>query len=177
MMTDRHLHLFGEKFDPFAGSRPDDYSLDKFYTKGSDQNGNKADYRVSVDPQLAAQIARIVARQVIPEYQTYQDFVRDAIYHRLEYLKERIDSDALHRVLSEYLMNATAEAHQRAVANMKAAVRNWEQACEDSLSAQDWTLLQKQVDQMREYANGVREPYSGQFLKLAQRFERDLPDG
>lgn len=66
----------------------DGYSVDKYYTRATDNKGHGSTLYARMLTDVAEQIAKIVQSNVIPEYKTHQDFIRDAIYHRLRYLSD-----------------------------------------------------------------------------------------
>lgn len=66
------------------------YSRDRYYTHSTDQHGHKTTVRANVPPDMMRRIAIIVASRAIPEYGTSSDFVRDAVFHRLHEVGEKI---------------------------------------------------------------------------------------
>ncbi len=68
--------------------RADDYSPDKFYIKATDDHGHSELVHLKVPPGVLSAIAQIVQSRAIPEYRTSQDLIRDAIIHRLHYLRD-----------------------------------------------------------------------------------------
>jgi len=67
---------------------PDDCSPDRFYTKATDNHGHSELVHLKVPPGTLSTIAQIVQSRAIPEYRTSHDLIRDAIVHRLHYLRE-----------------------------------------------------------------------------------------
>ena len=83
----------------FDVAQNDGYSRERFYTHSTDKHGHKTTVRASVPPELLRQISKIVASGVIPEYGTAGDFVRDAVFHRLHEIGEKLnDGDILRDV-------------------------------------------------------------------------------
>lgn len=71
----------------WGGEEPEKiYSPDKFYTRATNQKGFKDNIRLSLPPEMLGQIQAWVQGKEIPAYKTQQDFVRDAIFHRLKFL-------------------------------------------------------------------------------------------
>ena len=79
---------------PSWGTEDPHYSPDKFYTRGSDGQGNSSVSHVRMAPEVVGEIQSIIERRVIPEYRTAADLIRDAVVHRLKYLEDNvIDQD------------------------------------------------------------------------------------
>jgi hypothetical protein len=86
------------------------YDPDKLYTRGVDSRGHSAIVHLRVLPDVVSQIEKVVQSRALP-YQTTQDVIRDAIVHRLHYLRQRLRRNNvdiayarilnLHRVLEE----------------------------------------------------------------------------
>lgn len=74
--------------DTWQTEPADDYSPDRFYTRATDKKGHSETVHLKIPPELASAIAHIVQSRAIPEYRTSQDMIRDAIFHRLRYLRE-----------------------------------------------------------------------------------------
>lgn len=79
-----------ERFDPFGtDSGRGEYSPDKFYTASTDDKGHHAALRTtSIPPYIQSAMREIIEQRYIPEYRQMGDIVRDALVHRLQYLKK-----------------------------------------------------------------------------------------
>jgi|DewCreStandDraft_5_1066085.scaffolds.fasta_scaffold01803_14 hypothetical protein len=66
------------------------YSPDKFYTKSTDGKGHSETIYLKIHPTLARLMAEIIQSREIPEYRTAQDLIRDAVVHRIHYLRSRL---------------------------------------------------------------------------------------
>jgi hypothetical protein len=64
------------------------YSPDKFYTRATDGKGHSEVVHLKLPPEITSVMAQIVQSRAIPDYRTAQDIIRDAIVHRLQYLRE-----------------------------------------------------------------------------------------
>ena len=79
------------------------YSEDRFYTRATDPKGHSAIFHVRILEDIADQVSRLVQSKTIPEYKTAQDFIRDAVFHMLVYLRNQnsIEGDeVLQRILT-----------------------------------------------------------------------------
>ena len=87
----------------------DDYDIGEFYTRATDGRGHSDHLRVRIKPEVAGEIGALVSSGMIPDYTTSQDFVRDAIVHRLRWLAEHADDPVLAAKLSETVRRTTIE--------------------------------------------------------------------
>lgn len=92
-----------------------DYSPDKFYTHATDKKGHCVSIRTAVPPNLSSEIDTLIASRKYPDYKTPQDFVRDAVFHRLQWLNENgtIDlTDALNTWEAQIELEREADWHK-----------------------------------------------------------------
>ncbi len=80
------------------------YNSDRRYTKHSDRAGHSAEIRLKLPPQMAAQIGKIVAGQMIPDYERNSDFVVDACYHHLEFIGRQLESGEIQQTLNVLIL-------------------------------------------------------------------------
>ena len=80
----------------------DSYSADKFYTAATRRSENVG--KIRLPDEMIAILQQMVEQRWFPKVKTRQDFIRDACYHRLRYLKDRSGSipnrigDALNKI-------------------------------------------------------------------------------
>lgn len=84
-MGKHHQH---DSWDATATSSNMGYDPHEFYTSSSDKKGHQQQFRVNVPPSLGSEIAQLVQSQRIPAYRTAQDVIRDALIHRLQWLRD-----------------------------------------------------------------------------------------
>jgi len=82
----RHLHPLP---DPDPWTPEDGYSPDQFVTPACDDKGHTAQKRVAFRPDVFPVLAQIVASGNF-DYRSPEDIVRDAVYHRIWYLAQRL---------------------------------------------------------------------------------------
>lgn len=73
------------------------YNPNGFYTQASDKKGHSAKFTVKVPVNVAGEIANVYQSGKIPEIRNVQDFIRDAIIHRLHQLQSTLDDPDLER--------------------------------------------------------------------------------
>ena len=93
----------------------DGYDARSFYTQSSDSKGHHAKIQVKVPTNIAGEISRLVQSGVIPEYDTAQALIRDAIIHRLHHVNEWIKDEGLQRTITMWTIHEDAihKANQR----------------------------------------------------------------
>jgi hypothetical protein len=93
----------------------DGYDAKHYYTQSSDAKGHHAKMQIKVPTNIAGEIARLVQSGIIPEYDTAQAMVRDAIIHRLHMVNEWIKDEDLTRTITMWTIHehAIAKASQR----------------------------------------------------------------
>ncbi len=79
-----------------------------FYTQASDKKGHTAKITVQFPVNVAGEIASAIQSGKIPEYKTAQDFVRDAVIHRLHHIQNLIDDPDLERKITMWTIHNEA---------------------------------------------------------------------
>lgn len=79
------------------------YSEEKFYIGATDSHGHSAKLQVKLKESEAAMIAPWITHPVTP-YRSMQDFIRDAVHHRLHALHVLVDGGKLTDGLQEALI-------------------------------------------------------------------------
>jgi len=109
----------------------DYYDPDRFYTAGRDQQGHFSEVRVQIPTPLAGELARLVEDRRIPEYQTRQHVVRDAIYHRVKTIAKVLDDGKLEEAVNMAMLEADeiqeasrAENAKRLIDSMEANLKS-----------------------------------------------------
>lgn len=68
------------------GAGPDDdYDASRFYVAATRSSENMGQVRIA--PRDALLVQQILGQQLVPDYKTFQDVMRDAIHHRLVWLE------------------------------------------------------------------------------------------
>jgi len=71
------------------GAVEQEYDQAKFYQAATDKRGHSKSVRFSLPPDQMYRLAVLVANDKTP-YQTTQDFIRDAIVHRLHWIENNL---------------------------------------------------------------------------------------
>ena len=93
----------------------DGYDAKHYYTQSSDSKGHHAKVQVKVPTNIAGEIARLVQSGIIPEYDTAQALIRDAVIHRLHMVNEWVKDEGLTRTITMWTIHEDAihKASQR----------------------------------------------------------------
>ena len=87
---------------------PVGYSPDANYTQASDKQGHSAKLTVKLPVNVAGEVAAAVQSGKISDYKTAQDFIRDAVIHRLHYHAPTLDDQDIERKISMWTIHNDA---------------------------------------------------------------------
>lgn len=158
----------------------DEYDIGSFYCRSTDHRGHSNNLRVRVKPEVSGEVAALVASGTIPEYTTSQDFIRDAIVHRMRWLAENMENPALRARLSEAVRRAAIDEstarYTTLIDSFEEFVGRTKEVCERALRFDDHAGIAAYLHEVIEYANNTREPYSGMLLKVVEHYRSQLKD-
>jgi len=86
----------------------DQYRIDEFYTRSTDNRGHRVTLRVSIPQDMGVVVG--MATAALPGiYQSQQDFVRDSILHRAHWIAQNQGDLDLERELNRQRLHAELE--------------------------------------------------------------------
>ena len=88
----RHPHSHRPPDPPDLFTPEDGYSLDRLVTPACDDKGHTTQKRLAFKPDVFPVLGQIVASNQF-DYRSPEDIVRDAVYHRIWYLADRLGVD------------------------------------------------------------------------------------
>lgn len=151
-----------------------EYSEDAVYLRGTDKEGHSEKPRVNVPPHMWAEVCAIVATGKTP-YRTPIDMMRDGLYHRLHYWREKLpDLDWRAFDVEEAL--ARSERRQAAQISRKALVESHETGLKRAYEDKDWPQLVECLEGVVADADNLPEPYMSRCLGLAEEYRQKLHD-
>jgi hypothetical protein len=153
------------KFDPYAVDKC--YDPDEFYTLSTDGHGHKVTMYIAVKPDLAGEIAALVAGAKFPDYKTTGHFIRDAIVHRLHYIAERESDARLQRYLMQETHRARATALQEELDRCKGLVAQFEELAQNYKISGDVLGLERVKQQIVEAVEYLQEPWASKLVAIA----------
>lgn len=156
----------------------DDYDIAEFYTKATDGRGHSDNLRVRVKPEVAGEIAATVASGRIPDYTTPQDFIRDAIVHRLRWLAEHADDAALTAKLTETVrrtvIEETTSRYITLIDSFEEFLTRTRDVCERALKWEDHHGVDRYLNDVEEYAENSRDPYASRLRAVVTHYRSQL---
>ena len=147
------------------------YSPDEIITRSQDEMGHSANLRVHIPKPWRAMIEQIVQSDAWPEYSSVQDFIRDAIYHRLHWTTIAKDRDHIPAVRAmvmqirrERELNVIAQQHM----TWRAFSDRIERTLQEMMQAGDWDLIAAWCEDTLDEIDDVPEPHR---TRLADQLE------
>lgn len=158
--------------DDFKTQDPSEYSIDDVWRGSADKQGHSAYVRVPVPKHWSGQMIAIVQSGDF-DYKSQQDFVRDAIYHRLHWAGSvmrdgkflaRLGVDKLQAHLEHYMVEAEG---------FKEFTTRLDEAAAMAQNAGDSREFATLIDVMRDEADAtLREPFRTEAMaKLQAMYE------
>lgn len=157
--------------DVFAQIGTRGYSEDRFYTSSSDVRGHSKMLRVWIPQGIDAQVYGAINE--IPQYRTVQDFMRDAIVHRLEYLQKRYSlTDQGRRLMELERWKADSERRGAEIQTMTSAVSDVGERLAEAWAAEDYQLFMQEMDEASDQVDWLRDPYKTRMVELLKEWRR-----
>ncbi|GIV04083.1 MAG: hypothetical protein KatS3mg015_2913 [Fimbriimonadales bacterium] len=154
--------------DPFA-QESHEYSPNKFYTRAVDKQGHKETLHVPVPPAIYAAVSELIASRKFPALRTPQDFVRDAIIHRLHYLSTMAGGDYDDIVARETFL-ADVQRLKSEATELEQLLLQTEELLKIAQSTADDQLFDTAIEHAMDRADSIREPYRTRLHQLVGRF-------
>lgn len=173
-MTKRtNLRAVGSSF----ATQDSGYNEDDFYTRSTDGHGHQRHVRVNFPPSVVGQIAEIIQSGRIGAYKTSQDFIRDAVVHRLHYLNEELLNDPrLKRALTAEVRKSRMQAITAEQNELAGLVEACREAIMTAVRSEDWVAFQEAIDQAEQQGEEVREPYRSQIHGIVNEYRNQHLD-
>lgn len=150
----------------------DGYDVDRIYTGGAkDAQGHSINLRLHVPDMFAAQIQELVDSKTIwPEYTSQQVFLRDAVYHRLQWAHNQSHragaATARWRKVMQMEFWLNAQDAERA-AYRRVRDKMWK-ICRDAEVDGDREALAGAIDALKEQVESFPDPH------FREKLETDL---
>jgi len=166
-MAGPSLTLIGRKNTVARQKLENEYDVDKVWTSSQDQHGHSVQNRVNYPKSWAGQVAELVHSREWPEYRSPQDFVRDAIYHRLHWAhnSQRTTDPELAAVLAESAIESMLDPFLSASDQYSRVEKRIEEAGGLAISHGDQVAFQKVLNNIEDYIREhIRPPYLDRLL-------------
>jgi hypothetical protein len=139
-----------------------EYSQWKFYTAATDSHHHSTHITIGLPPHVVAQIGQIVQSKRIPAFKIDQDFIRDAISHRLKFVSDHFGellSEEEKRAFNRSLAVAEIERNASMARELSAAIEKLSTNMKDAAEANDLVTLKKHLLSGKDILANCGEPY------------------
>lgn len=173
-MTDNHHndhHNAHESWE-LEGS----YSPDNYYTYSVDGKGHKEKYNLPVPPSVYGRIGELIASKKVAQYRTPQDFIRDAIIHRLAYLNDFLKDAGIAEAIKHEMLLSQIEDQARTQRQLESLVTRTQEELELAYGRQDRVMMKSIFERVEYFINDVREPYHSDIENTVKKYRRLLRD-
>lgn len=160
---------------PTGWEQDDSYALDKFYTRSTDAKGHTRQLRMSIPPEVMAQIAELIQSHRVPDYKTIEAFARDAIIHRLHWLGENLDDSKLKAAVQEQAAWAAAHTLEMNLEANVAHVDSLRDRIKKAIQHKDWYALHTWIQSEIMMLHTYREPYLSQVQEAIREGQAQIP--
>lgn len=144
------------------------YSPNKFYVGSKDQMGHGTTYHVKIPDYSVPRLQKVVSQ--FPGYDTVNDFIRDSIRHRLEWLDANYDevmADPEQRLFDDL---SKAEAMASKIKVFKSLPKQIYDACKALQEAGDEAALTAYLMEQGESCTMYPEPWRSKVMDELKRF-------
>jgi hypothetical protein len=168
----RHPQLVPVK-DEIFGSHDNSYDRNAFITKVGDDKGEPIRFRLGAG--MIAEVQRLIQQQRIPEYKTYSDFYRDAVYHRMHDIEQMSGLADVRRAraLSTQSLIDKAEKRMAAMEEEIAVVKTARDTLQKALGYRDWLQFDDHLRDCKEAVDGMVGKYKDEMMALIALMEAE----
>ncbi len=154
------------EFDPLATDSGGSYRYDRFYTRSVDKNGHGEKMSIRVPQGLDSQMHRVVAEMA--EYHTMHDLIRDAVVHRLEYLKHHTPDPEMAALLAIEALKADDNRQDQIVQGFRDAIQALDESLRFMWETGDLGAFAEKLDRGSLMADKMRPPWNGHASEMLQ---------
>lgn len=158
--------------DVFATFGKRGYSEDRFYTRSvNEHNHGEKLNGIRIPQGIDSQIHALVRE--VAEYRHVNDFVRDAMVHRMEYLQRRYKlTPETRRFIELERLSADRDRRSQDIQMMQSNVADLQTKLEEAWAANDFGMLAKELDDGELLPEWMREPYRAQVIEMLTAWKR-----
>lgn len=147
------------------------YDETRMYTGSQDDHGHSAQVRVNFPKNLAAQLQRVIADGRIPEYKSLNDFVRDAIVHRVHKVGKWLDNGDLLQEVHVGLLLAEQQQIKQQKVDAQLYLNALRENLTDAKTRGRTEFLKQMVRKAREAADTLPEDFQDELERELQACE------
>lgn len=146
-----------------------EYDPNQFYVRATNTYNHSTTLRLAIPPELMSQIQEIVMN--IPQLKNGQDFVRDAVYHRIHYLAENgYTSPQIERWQRAERVQVMLEATANEKEQMRDLIASAKEQLRDLREAGDGEMLVVVLHELEDTVEVIREPWASKLAKVLEDY-------
>ncbi len=158
-------------FDPFKLEGLEEYSIDKFYTSASDKYGNNGQVTLYLRRELLASIWEMLGTKAVPEYKTFQHIARDALHHRMEYLRDVIQTPEWDDMVRAERRRSVAARVGRELDEIEEEVKKLSEMLQKAQQMRHTVALARLCEQYEDQLDEFGEPFRSMVEELIRRYK------
>lgn len=158
--------------DPFRLEGTEPYSIDKFYTSSKNRFDHRDRINLSVLPEMLAEVQELISGKIVPDYKSFQDFTRDAIHHRMEYLRKVVNDPKWDRYVEAERRRLVFARIEREMDSMHSDLEMFRERLVIARERGDKEAIQEILDYCEIEIENYRDPYRARLADLMTQFKR-----
>jgi hypothetical protein len=159
------------EFDPFDFQKKG-YSVDSFFTRSTGPNKEPGEVKyMKFSPTILGAIGTVVSSGVFPELRTDQDFIRDAVVHRLKYLNDKVKSGEVEERVAYHIKLARIEARQLEMAEIASMLATHADTMQMAADTGDVELLLELLNEAEGDMGDLRLVHQNMLNKIIEKYK------
>lgn len=157
--------------DPFVTDAKK-YSRKKFYTRSTNSHDHQKSLTTMFPQDLHAAVYRMV--DLVPDYRTHHDLIRDAVYHRIRELEEMIDEEMPGDTRQTLELMTVQDTVREQIQLRQQLCKGARDSFDEAYESGDADLLQQTIEAHRIMVSAMSAHVAGELLPIIEQAERDL---
>jgi hypothetical protein len=152
-----------------------DYSPARFYTRSTNQFDHSQTVQTGFPREVMALVSKIVHAGVVPEYRSNQDFIRDAVVHRLHQIATFLDDPAMDYTLTIERVQCILDQRAADIAALDRMAESIEDLAGRALTDQNWANLREVIRQAETLADQIAGPWGARMDRQVAQWRDQIP--
>ena len=152
-----------------------DYSPARFYTRSTNQFDHSQTVQTGFPREVMALVSKIVHAGVVPEYRSNQDFIRDAVVHRLHQVAAFLDDPAMDYTLTIERVQCILDQRAADIAALDRMAESIEDLAGRALTDQNWANLREVIRQAETLADQIAGPWGARMDRQVAQWRDQIP--
>lgn len=154
-----------------------DYTPGRFYTRSTNQFDHSHTVTVGFPREVMALVSKIVHSGVVPEYRSNQDFIRDAVVHRLHQVAAFLEDPAADYTLTIERVQCILDQRAADIAALDRMAQSIEDLADRATADQNWANLREVIRQAETLADQIAGPWGARIDRQVQIWRNQIPKG